>query len=677
VASARHVGGPLACLFAGALLVPIGARAEVRRVSVESRADVLDGRSFGPAGPYEKLAGWIHFAFDPTHPANARIVDLDRALRGADGRVAVSATFMVLRPKDPSRGRGVALVDVSNRGDKAVLGLFNRGSFAVNPTVPTDFGDGLLLRQGLTLVWVGWEFDVPPGDGALRLEAPVATDHDRPIEGLVRSDWTVDRPLTTLSLGHHHLRAYPVSDPSASDAVLTVRGGRLAPRTVLPRERWRFAREVDGRVVPDREHIFMAGGFEAGRIYELVYRAANPPVVGLGLAVVRDVIAYAKYDERSLFPARLGIAFGVSQTGRFLRHFLYQGFNTDEHGRQAFDGMLIHAAGAGRGSFNHRFAQPSRDAHRYSAFFYPTDLFPFTSRVERDPVTGLTDGLAAHEHLDHLPKIFSTNSGYEYWGRAASLISTTPDGGRDVDPMPNERLYHLAGGQHFVGGFPPAPETRLPGARAFRGDPLDYVPTLRALLCRLIGWVADGLEPPPSAYPRIDTATLTPVSGLRFPAIPGVEAPRVAHEAYHVDYGPRWSQGIITVEPPRLGPPFPTLVPQVDPMGNELGGLRGVELLAPVATYAPWSLRWGYPAATDELVDFVGTWIPFPATEVAREAAGDPRPSLEALYGDRARYLSAARAAATTLVGRGLLLDEDVGSVLARVEREWEWVTGN
>jgi len=646
-------------------------------VRVESRADVLNGESFGAAGPYEKLTGVIDVAVDPRNPANARIVDLELAPRDADGFVEASANFMVLRPKDLSRGRGVVLVEVSNRGGKAALGLFNRGGFAVDPAAPADFGDGLLLRQGLTLVWVGWEFDVPPADGALRLHVPIATDRGRPLEGLCRSDWTVDRTVTTLSLGHHHLLAYPASDPSAGDAVLTVRDGRLTPRAVVPRERWRFAREVDGRVVPDREHIYMAAGFEAGKIYELVYRAVNPPVVGLGLAVVRDVVSYAKYDGRSLFPARLGIAFGVSQSGRFLRHFVYQGFNTDERGRKAFDGMLIHAAGAGRGSFNHRFAQPSRDAHRYSAFFYPTDLFPFTSRVEDDPVTGLSDGLAAHERPDHLPKIFYSNSGYEYWGRAASLVSTTPDGRRDVEPMPNERLYHLAGGQHFVGAFPPAPGTRLPTARAFRGDPLDYLPTLRALLVRLIEWVADGAEPPPSAYPRIDAGTLTPVSQLKFPAIPGVGVPRVAHEAYRVDYGPYWSRGIVTLEPPKLGPAFPMLVPQVDQAGNELGGLRAVELLVPVATYAPWSLRWGYPAATDELVDFLGTYIPFPASDAAGRAAGDPRPSLEALYGGKERYLAEARRAAAALVGRGFLLDGDVARVLVRAEREWEWVMGN
>src|SRR5437899_8317904 len=595
------------------------AAAIVSRVTVQSREDVLGGRPFGAVGGYEKLVGVVVFALDPANAANAAIVDLARAPRDASGRVIASANFMVLRPKTMPRERAVALLEVSNRGGKAALPYFARAAWSADPAAEAEFGDALPLRLGLTLIWVGWQFDVPLRDGVLGLDAPVATDGGRPIEGLVRCDWTVDERTVTLPLGHRNHRPYPVADAEHADNVLTERDGRLAPRRVVPRDQWRF---VDGET-----RIARAGDFEPGKIYELVYRARDPVVVGIGLAAVRDMMSYAKYDAASLFPVRWGVGLGISQTGRFLRHFVYQGFNTDEARRSVFDGLFVHTAGAGRGSFNHRFAQPSRDAHRYAAFFYPTDLFPFTSRVEHDPTAGVSDGLAAHERPDHLPKIFYTNSGYEYWGRAASLVSTTPDGRHDVEPLPNERLYHLAGGQDFVDAFPPASEARLPTARAYRGDPLDYIPTLRALLVRLVEWVADGAEPPPSAYPRIDAGGLTPVGQLGFPAIPGVGVPRVAHEAYRADYGPLWSQGIITLEPPRLGPAFPTLVPQVDQAGNELGGLRAVELLVPLATYAPWSLRWGYAAATDELVDFLGTYIPLPTREAERRTAGDPRPS--------------------------------------------------
>ena len=644
------------------------------RVVVDSRADVLGGRPFGASGPYEKLAGTIHFSFDVANPANRPIVDLDKAPRNAAGRVEARANFVVLQPKQPGP-RHVALLEVSNRGGKASLGYLNYGTYSTDPKLAADFGDGLLMRLGLTVVWVGWQFDVPRTPGLLRLSAPVATDADRPIAGPVRSDWTVDRTETTLPLAHRDHVPYRPAESRDGEAVLTVRSGRLAPRRVVPRDEWRFARDSARGPVPDREHVFMASGFEAGKIYELVYFSEGPVVVGLGLAVIRDVAAYIKHGPAALFPARSTVALGISQTGRFLRHFLYQGFNTDEQGRQAIDGMLIHTAGGGRGSFNHRFAQPSRDGHRYSAFFFPTDLFPFASRALRDGVTGVTAGLLTHALSSaHRPKIFYTNTGYEYWGRAGSLIHTTPDAGADVEPFPEERIYHLAGAQHFVVGFPPPPQARIDGSRAYLGNPLDFLPVLRALLVRMIEWVTEGVTPPPSAFPRLDAGTLVPVERLRLPAIPGLTVPRAVHEAYRADYGPGWADGVITVGPPRLGPPFPALVSQVDDLGNERAGVRAVELLAPLATYTPWSLRTGHPGGSDELLDFLGSYVPLPRSEAERTVLGDPRPSIERLYPSKAEYLARVAAAAASLESARLLLPEDRPRVIERAERHWDWL---
>ncbi|MGH7324681.1 MAG: alpha/beta hydrolase domain-containing protein [Candidatus Rokuibacteriota bacterium] len=662
----------IAALATGLASVPSTLEARVKSVIVESREDVLGGRIFGNVGSYEKLRGTVVYELDPNHPANAGIVDLTRAPRTGTGTVEARGTFLALRPRDPGKARGVALVEVPNRGGTAALAYFAGGSFSSDPTTPADFGDGLLLRQGLTILWVGWQFDVPRRGGTLRLEAPVVTEGGRPIEGLVRSDFVVEQRATTVTLGHRAHIPYPVVDPAHPDNVLTVRSGRLAPRRIVPREAWRFAREETGRFVDDPAHLAMPGSFEPGKIYELVYRARDPVGVGLGLAAVRDVMAHAKHDPTSPFPVATGIAVGISQTGRFLRHFLYEGFNADEAGRRVFDGLLIHTAGAGRGSFNHRFAQPSRDAHRFSSFFYPTDLFPFTSRTQLDPATGRHDGLLARVAPEHRPKTILTNTGYEYWGRAASLLHTTVEGGADIAPMENERIYHLAGGQHFVGAFPPPETERLPGSPGYRGNPLDFLPALRALLVALVQWVVAGQEPPPSAYPRISEGTLVPVSRLRFPRIPGLEAPRVVHEAHRLDYGPNWRDGIVTVEPPRVGPAFPSLVPQVDASGNELGGVRALELQVPLATYAPWSLRVGMAEPRDELVDFVGTWIPFQRTAAERRAAGDPRPSIADLYASRAAYLRAAASAAAELVRARLLLPEDVARVMRRADATWD-----
>jgi hypothetical protein len=669
---------PIAIAIAIALIaVPAGA--EVVRIEIVSREDVLDGRPFGTAGPYEKIVGVIYFAFDPGNPMNARIVDLALAPRGADGRVGARANFVVLLPKNPVPGGGVGLLEVSNRGGKASLRYFNSATSSLDPTDLEHFGDGLLMRLGLTVIWVGWQHDVPLSEGLMRLHVPVAVDEDgRPLEGLVRADWVVDRPTNTLHIAHRNHVAYPALDPDHPDNVLTVRDGRLAQRRTVPRSEWRFAREEGAGVIDVRTHIYMESGFEAGKIYELVYRAKDPKVVGLGLAAIRDMISYAKYDPSSPFPVDYGIAIGISQTGRFLRHFTYQGFNTDEQGRQAFDGLLIHTAGAGRGSFNHRFAQPSRDAHRYHAFFYPTDIFPFSSRTQIDPQTAWKDGLFAHQHDEaNLPHIFYTNTGYEYWGRAASLLHMTVDGTQDLELYPNERIYHLASGQHYVGRYPPPANGRFPDSRAYRGNPLNFLVTMRAMLVRMMEWMKEGSEPPASAYPTIAAGTLVPIDRVRFPQLADVDFPKVAHEAYRADYGPRWEQGIVDLQPPELGAAFPTLLPQVDRFGNELGGVESLEILAPLATYAPWNLRIGYLGGTDELANFTGTYIPLPKTEAERQALGDPRPSIESLYASKEEYLELARRAARSLMEQGFLLEEDVEHVVARAAHHWDWIRQN
>ena len=649
--------------------------AKVLRVEVKSRQPVLDGKVYGQFGDYELVNGTIYFGFDPANPMNARIVDITLAPRNSAGLVEAWANFVVLKPVDDKKASGVALVEVSNRGGKFSPSYFNRATTrSLEPKDPEAFGDELLMRQGLTVIWLGWQYDVPKREGALRLNVPRARNLDgSPIYGLVRSDWTLDSPAKALKISHRNHIGYPVADPIYSKNVLTVREGRDAKREVLPRAKWRFAREDSGEVIPDLTYIYLEGGFKAGKIYELVYQAKDPAVVGLGLATIRDIISYSKYNDQSLFPVKHGIAAGVSQTGRFLRHFLYQGFNTDEQGRRAYDGLMIITAGAGRGSFNHRFAQPSRDAHRYSAFFYPTDIFPFTSRSQHDPSQWRSDGLLAHQHNPaHAPKTFYINTGYEYWGRAASLIHISVDGTKDVEPLQNERIYHLASGQHFVSRrFPPQQQNN---SKVFRGNPLEFKVNYRALLVQLVNWVKDDAPPPPSAYPRIDSNTLVSVDKVAFPKISGATFPEVIHVAYRADYGPRWFQGSVDNQPPNLGRSFPCLVSQVDEFGNEIAGLRNVEVRVPLATYTPWSLRAEFAGGKNELIDFRGNFIPLPRTDEEKAQMDDPRPSILSLYQSRDDYLNKIREAAESLIEERFLLPEDKPYVHKRAESYWDWI---
>lgn len=664
-----------ACLWlCGAVMAgfaPLG-RAESVRLEIQRRESVLGGREFGVAGAYEKLSGWADFSFDPANEYNARIVDLPGAPRDAAGRVSARANFMVLKPLRAEGGSGTAIVEISNRGGKALLAYFNAALGSLDPASEAEFGDGLLLRQGHTLIWVGWQFDVPDDAGLLRLQTPTARDGSASITGLVRSDWTVDAPTRVLPLGHRNHTPYAVADVRDPANVLTERDGGEALKRIVPRERWQFV-SADGAAPSVPTHIRMLEGFRGGKIYELVYRARDPVVVGLGLAVVRELASYVKYDTRCPFAARWVLAFGVSQSGRFLRHFIYQGFNTDAQGRKVFDGMFVHTAGAGRGSFNHRFAQPSRDGHRYSAFWYPTDLFPFSGAGQRDDVSGASDGLYERQHQwAHLPRIFYTNTGYEYWGRAAALIHVTPDGVRDAPVLASERIYHLASGQHFVVGLEALqPQPGEPGT--YRGNPLDFLVNLRALLPRLVDWIKHDKTPPASRYPRIARGELIAPDKLRAALPAAVARTRFSHTAARLDFGARWEQGIIDHEPPKLGKSFSALVPQVDEFGNEGGGVRNVAVRVPLASYLPWNLRAGLTNPS-ELTDFYGSLVPLARDDAERQRRADPRPSLQALYPDKRTYLAKVEAEARQLIEEGFLLAEDAKRVSAQADQLWDWV---
>ena len=601
------------CVAATWFVVAAAGQARVERVEVISRADVLEGKPFGDSGAYEKIVGKVHFKVKPEHAANRLIVDLDKAPRDEQGEVAFASDFYILRPKEAARASGSVLLEIPNRGGKGILAIMQGGKGSRDPMTEEEFGDGFLLRRGATVAWLGWQWDAREGEHMLRLHAPVARELEgvatsegkkqtsnverstsnvelregEPITGLVRADFTVngrqeEHPLGHMISGNIGGTEYACSDPEDAANVLTVREGPFAARRTVPRSEWQFTE--------DRRHIRLKGGFEPGKIYEVVYRAQDPAIAGLGFAAVRDFASYLKLANNELAPATQRVhALGISQSGRFLRHFLLEGFNADEAGQRAIDGMFIHVAGAGIGSFNHRFAQPSRDAQPTTALFYPTDLFPFTDAPQKEPETGNRAGLldrytglgaesgrGQRPRLQLLPKIFHTNTSYEYWSRAGSLIHTSPDGRRDVAPVENARIYLLAGLQHFSRAFPPTAETEPSLAAQHLPNPNPVRWFWRALFVAMDDWVREGKEPPESKYPKIADKTLAwhPVNKLmlppapsqegkrsavrigrirqelRFPKLPGVQLPDRVHDALRLDFGPEWKNRIITKQPP-------------------------------------------------------------------------------------------------------------------------------
>jgi hypothetical protein len=652
------------------LLAFFNAQAGVTRMEIISRADLLNGKDFGLAGAYEKIVAKVYFAVDPNNPHNKIIVDLDKAQRNEQGLVEFSADLFMLRPKDLNRGNGAALFEIPNRGGKAMVRFFNHGRGGGDFTTEAEMGDGFLMRRGFTLVWLGWQFDTPDSDQVLRLYAPVATDNGKPITGWVRSDFVFNTKVFDAPLGHRGQKAQPALEPDNVGYKLTVRDSALGERRLISRGEWRFARFVDGQAVPDPTRIYLKSGFEPGKIYEIVYRTQNPTVVGLGLAAVRDLASYFKYERNNVASVKRALGFGISQSGRYLRHFVYQGFNADEKDRQVFDAVNPHVAGGGHGSFNHRFAEASRDASQFSTFFYPTDIFPFTDLEQTDPETGDKDGILTRAIKEKVaPKIFYTFSSYEYWGRAASLIHTSVDGKTDATLPDNTRIYYFVGGQHGPGQFPPNKNQTQNLT-----SPNDYSWSMRALLVALDAWAKDGTAPPPSRYAKIADGALVNPQAINFPKIPGINFPRTIHEAWRVDYGPEFkTKGIIANEPPRIGKPFPVMAPQVDQDGIDLGGVRMPEVAAPLATYTGWNPRDPQTGAPDQLVDFAGSYIPFAKTKAERERAGDPRLSIEERYASRAHYLGVVAEAGLKLVKDGYLLAEDLPALVERAGRTWDY----
>ncbi len=639
----------LLCL---SLLTACMAHTAVRGIEIAERTPIVAG--------YERITGRVHFGLNPKLPANRIVRDLESAPLNAACEAECAADFYILQPQDASKGNGTILFEVSNRGGKGMLSRFNFARGA------SDFGDLWVLQQGYTLVWLGWEWDIPASNSsALHFTAPHFRTDALPAAGLVRSEFTPSKSATVMTLGDRTQDAIPVSKALA----LYVRQGTDNAPKQVPSASWALG--ADGLSVE------MRSGFEAGMLYEFVYQGKDPVIAGAGLAAMRDWISFLKFGGEipgwngRQASIKRAIGFGISQSGRLLREFLYDGFNADESGRMVFDGVWAEVAGAGRGSFNFRYAQPSRDGWPYLNAFYPTDLFPFTDTDETDPVTHRSGSLLARARAANAtPKIFFTNDSSEYWGRAASLIHITADGRRDAAISSGTRIYFNAAVQHTPRSLPLVKQ-----GTEYLMNPVDHRPIQRALLADLQAWIKDGVAPPPSVYPKISEGQLTPLAGLKFPAIEGVSTPRHPRSARRLDFGPEFeTKGIILQEPPKVTGAFPVLVPQTDADGIDLGGIRLPEAAVPLATLTGWNLRSADRGASAELAEFYGSAFPFAKTREARTAAHDPRPSIAERYAGREDYLKRVHAAAEDLIERRFVLPQDRDFIVERAARLWDAV---
>lgn len=630
----RMIGALLSVILGSSV-----AFAEVAKVTVANRVTVAGGQAFGTSGPYEKLTGTIEFALDPTEPHNRRIVDLGRAARASDGRVHFTSDLMVLRPVDPTKGNGVLLFEVINRGRLGLLTRINGAAGADSPMAPADFGNGFLMREGYTLVIVGWEFDIEPR--TIRVDAPAIPDLVEAITvGFVPDARANEAVLDDAPM-------YEPTDPADAASTMTVRDHYWERPTPVARTKWRF---VTGQAGPAR--VTLDEGFEPGRLYQVTFKARGARVVGVGLAAIRDAAAAFRYRTDLPIHGTSAYVFGASQDGRFLRQFLYDGFNADERNRRVFDAVWPHIAGSARGSFNERYGMPVGG----SVMLTPT-RFPFTT--DDQAFNGERGSLLQLYTADQRPKIFFTNTPVEYWGggRAAALIHTSADGKRDLPIPDNVRIYLLAGTQHGEAAFPP---------RRTRGQQVDNpVPqreVMRALMRGLHLWASQGVAPPESRYPKLADGTLTPIAAVKFPTIPGVADPRSIAGPGQVRNG--------KVEM------LPHLVPQVDADGNDASGIRVPDISVPVATNTGWNFRSAAVGGATEIYNLLGSYIPFASTKAEREAKKDQRLSIAERYRDRDDYLSKLRAAAQDLVRGRYLLPEDVENVVTRGQAQWALRSG-
>jgi hypothetical protein len=635
------------------------ALAAVDRVEVIDRKPYQEGKVFPDVGAYEVIRGRAWFKLDPDDKANARIVDLKYAPRDAAGLVEFSTEFSLLRPTKAIDS--TLLYDVVNRGHSVSLGF----NFLLDPSKTPPFVDtGFLNRNGFSVLSSAWAWDIKPfdqNDHPLVFTQPVATDHDRAITGKVANEFIVDKASDTASFVGISGRAYPVAVTDDRSALLTARSHPNDRRVPVSRSLWSFVPATDG---DPPTKIRMQGGFKPGLIYELTYAVRDPYVVGTGLAGIRDLLSWFRtHPFEGTPPPKHVLMVGISQTARLIQQMLYDGFNVDEQQRLVFDGALSLVGGSGRGSFNHRFAFPTRAASMVVDRDYPTDIFPFTTAEEHD-LNGHAGSLLqrARDSAGKSPKLFLVNKSTEFWGRSASLLETTPDGRSDVTADANARLYLLTGIQHFLSGNP----TRDTTVNCV--DPLDDSRILRALLIDLDHWIRDETVPPANAYPTVASGTLVSATRYRdlFPKSIGLSPPSSPFTPEHRDFGPRFaSQGIIEKLPPAHGQSYTVLVPAPDADGTDVAGLRTVEVQVPLGTYTGWNQR---SAATNfgwALDRFEGSFQPFARTEAERLSVGDPRPSLEARYGSRSAFVEQTRSAANKAVTAKLLLTDDVDSLVA------------
>jgi hypothetical protein len=691
-------------------LLPYRTNARVVRFVIEQRILLANGMNWGNAGPYERVDGTAYMEVDPKDPLNAVIVNLHKAPRNARGMVEFSSPFRVLKPVDMTRGNRKIWYGMNNRGNCIELGFRSfPPTGGCNPVTAADIGENnVLLRQGYAIVDAGWHGDGMPNANQLFPNFPVATQPDGgPIIGPLRLEYSLTtlplppeaaftRPLPDAIGGNW--RAYEPADTNTTRSILTVRDRVDAPRIKIASDRWAFGRCPTGQasLVPTATDLCLFDGFDMQKIYELIYGAKNPIVMGLAYAVTRDIGSYLRYEthddagnpnplalrsseeleavgvqeDATSTGIRRAYSSGTSSTGMYQREFLYLGFNEDEQHRQVFDAATIYSAATHRLFANVQFAHPTFFSEQdWYHDFTSNSIAPFTFAVTTDPITGIRDGILKRPGTD--PLVMEIDEEQVFWQWKASL-NVVNGVGEPVRLPENVRLYFQNGFGHIAGSGLLSP----PGPKGICQNPVTSGPstalTPRALAIAIDEWADKRIEPPRSNYPRIENKTLVPLEEYReaFPKIPGVEPSSVMNELNVFDFGPLFNSegGVQTLLPPEHGPGYAVFVPRPDEdgSGDRRTGINTMMTRVPLGSNMGWNVRAGTRAP--DLCFLSGSFIPFATTKAERLASGDSRKSLEERYKNHAGFVKAVEKAAKELVKNRFLLPEDAVTFIQAAE---------
>ncbi|MCY3557939.1 MAG: alpha/beta hydrolase domain-containing protein [Chloroflexi bacterium] len=622
----------------------------VELIDITHQGPYADGREFGAHGAFELIRARLRYAVNPMLEDHRRITDLECANRGTDGCVRFSGDLVLMRPVDPSAGNGALVIDVPNRGRSLLPGALNRTPPEFTLTDPLHPGDGFLFSQGFSVASVAWQWNTPDMETLLDFEAPEALGLDgNSISGEAITDLRPSEAVASMPIEHLNQPGYPVSEADQGQARLYVLDFEDDEPREVPRDQWRFARATENGVEPSTMDVWLQDGFTPGKIYEVVYPTDRSPVVGSGLLAFRDAALFLRNWQRSYERVH---GFGISQSGRFLRHLLYLGLNRnpDDLSQRAFDGMHIHVAGGIRGEFNRRFGQPSQ-----LFLAGPIHEFPHADVIRDDAISGATDGLLQRSDEQGVtPKIVKTNTSWEYWRGDASLIDIDPVSGEDIPQHPNSRHYLLACTQHGAGQAEPMDSFFLTGDRSmYRHNAVDQTPLMRAALVNLDRWAAGESDAPPSSVPSLANGTAATRGDVLAEVTDRVTIP-----------DPDRLSRVRTVDwstlPPEESEEYQGYVSAIDEHGNEVAGLRLPDLTQPLGIHTGWNPRHPDTGGEDLTSHFVGLTQWFDRDEIL------------ARYGDRESYLSRVKSDAEALAKEHLILADDIDLVVANCADRWD-----